>query len=118
MEFLIPIFITGFMAAVIIFFFYLSHKNKVAIQQTIQKSLDLGNPLTPELLDKLGTTQAPRVKDLKRGIVLGSIGLGCMFASLMINDPEGMVVFRVLGIFPLLVGAAFLLVWKLNRYND
>ncbi len=117
-EVFIPIVAMLASAAVLISFFYLSHRNKKAIQDTIRHSIDQGNPLTPEILEKLGTNHSPRVKDLRRGIVLAALGLAFMLAGLIVNDPDGTVGMMVSGMFPLMVGLGFLLVWKLNRYND
>jgi hypothetical protein len=33
-------------------------------------------------------------------------------------DEHAVIVFRSLSIFPIMVGAGFLLVWKLNRYDE
>ncbi len=105
-------------AGVLVAFFYLSYKSKRSVQDTIRKSLEQGSELTPELLDRLGTSHSPRVKDLRRGIVLAAIGIAFGIMGLVNSDPETTEGLVSVGMFPLLVGMAFLLVWKLNRYND
>jgi peptidoglycan/LPS O-acetylase OafA/YrhL len=117
-EAFIPIVALLAVAAVLISFFYLSHKNKKVIQDTIRHSIEQGNPLTPELLEKLATSHSPRVKDLRRGVVLASLGVAFMLAGLLVNDPDGTVGMMVAGMFPLMMGLGFLVVWKLNRYHD
>ncbi|WP_144391631.1 DUF6249 domain-containing protein [Pleionea sediminis] len=117
-EVVIPVAFILVTAVVVVTFLYLSHKNKMAIQETIRRSLDQGNSLTPELLEKLGTTPSPRVKDLRRGIVLAALGLAAILSGLVVNDSDGMIGFVIAGLFPLMMGSGFLLVWKLNRYND
>ncbi|NVK21069.1 MAG: hypothetical protein HWD86_00995 [Kangiellaceae bacterium] len=105
-------------ACVIVAFFYLSHKNKLATLDTIQKSVDSGQPLTPEMLDKISNVQPPRVKDLRRGVVLLALGLAGFVASFMFSHEEPQEAFRIISMLPLFVGAGFLLVWKMNRYKD
>lgn len=117
-EVLIPIITVLATAAVIITFLYLSHKGKTQIQETIRRSLDKGDALTPELLKSLGTSHSPSVKDLRRGVILSAVGVACFFAGLVANDTDAFTGFTIIGMFPLLVGIGFLLVWKLNRYND
>ncbi len=120
-EFWVPLIVFGSFAGVIISYFMYAHKNKVVIMKTIEKAVENGTNLTPELLEKLSnskTVQPPRVKDLRRGIVLASIGIAGFVASFMFSHPEPQEAFRILSMLPLFMGAGFLLVWKLNRYED
>ena len=117
-EALIPISAFIATALVIIVCLYVSHKNKTQIQETIRLSLDKGDALTPELLESLGTSGSARVKDLRRGVILAAIGVACILGGLIANDVDAFTGFSIIGMFPLLVGSGFLLVWKLNRYND
>ncbi|WP_223669518.1 DUF6249 domain-containing protein [Kangiella shandongensis] len=103
---------------VLIGFFYLSHKNKRIILDTIQKSIDSGNPLTPELLEQISNVQPPRVKDLRRGIVLLSIGVASFVAGLLFSDPDVSEAFKIIALLPGFIGIGFLIVWKMNRYKD
>ena len=109
--------IIGF-TVVLVTFFYLSHKNKSAIQETIKKSLDMGQELSPEILERLGTHHSPRVRDLRRGVVLMSLGVAGLVAGSMFVDPDDSMGFVAISMFPLFLGLGFLIVWKLNRYND
>lgn len=117
-EVIIPVSSFLMVTIIVVVFLYLSHKNKQAIQDTIRKSLDQGNALTPELLEKLGTTPSPRIRDLRRGVVLAAIGMAAILAGLVIDDKDATTGFIITGLFPLMMGVGFLLVWKMNRYND
>lgn len=114
----IPIILFICFTVVLVSYFYLSHKNKLSILGTIEKSIESGNPLTPEMLDKISKVTPARVKDLRRGIVLMALGLAAMVASFLFSHEDPAEVFRILSLLPLFVGAGFLLVWKLNRYAD
>lgn len=117
-EVLIPIVAFLSMAAVLISLFYLKYKSKIGVLKTIQKSIDSGTPLTPELLEKMSNVQPPRVKDLRRGVVLSALGLAILAASFFVSHSEPQEALRIISMLPLFVGAGFLLVWKLNRYKD
>ena len=96
-------------------FFYFNNKNRGAIMETVQKSMDTGSDLTPDLLAKLGAAINPKVRDMRRGIVLLSIGISCLLCSMFFTDVDVVSGIRAGSMFPLIMGLGFLLVWKLNR---
>jgi len=104
--------VTGFCA---IGFFYFNHKNRNAIMETVQKSMDTGSDLTPDLLAKLGAAINPKVRDMRRGIVLLSIGIAGLLCSMFFVDVDVVSGIRAGSMFPLMMGVGFLLVWKLNK---
>lgn len=95
-------------------YFYWNNRNRVAIMETVQKAMDNGKELTPELLIQLGAAVNPRARDLRRGIVILSIGVATLLCSLFFADPDVIAGLRAGSMFPLMMGAGFLLVWKLN----
>jgi len=104
--------ITGFC---IIGFFYFNHKSRNAIMETVQKSMDTGSDLTPDLLASLGAAINPKVRDMRRGIVLLAIGIASLLCSMFFADAEVVSGIRAGSMFPLMMGLGFLLVWKLNK---
>ena len=117
----VPFIVFSSMAVIIISFFYFSHKNKKATLHTIEKAVENGTNLTPELLEKLSNSKAARpakFKDMRRGVILVALGVAGLVASTMFSHEEPSEVFRILSMLPLFIGAGFLLVWKLNRYDD
>ena len=111
---IIPISIFASIAAVIISYFYWNHKNRHALMHTVQKSIESGNTITPELLTKLSSPMSPKLRDFRRGVVVFMIGVAGMISAFFIDDVELISAFRALSMFPLLVGAGFLIVWKVN----
>jgi len=89
-----------------------STKNKKEVQLTIRQLLDKGESITPELLEKLGTFKSQKIIDLRRGLTLVSIGLACIFAGLIFSEIR---IGLAIGMFPLLLGAAFFICWKTNQ---
>jgi len=92
-----------------------SNKNKKEVQLTIRQMLDKGESITPEILEKLGTFKSQKVIDLRRGLALGSIGLACIFSGVVLSE---MKVGLAVGIFPLLLGIAFYVCWKMNKDEE
>ncbi len=110
----VPVVGTICMAFILITYFILNSKNKADIQQTIREALDKGSELTPELIEKMNISRSPKVADLRRGIVLIALGIAAMLAGSISGDTEEMM---AIGMFPLLLGAGFLTVWKINKYE-
>ena len=104
--------VTGFCT---IAFFFFNHKNRDAIMNTVQKSMDTGSDMTPDLLAKLGAAINPKVRDMRRGVVLLSIGIAGLLCSMFFMDAEVVSGIRAGSVFPLMMGLGFLLVWKLNK---
>jgi len=104
--------ITGFC---IIGFFYFNHKNRNAIMETVQKSMDTGSDMTPDLLAKLGAAINPKIRDMRRGIVLLSLGIAGLMCSMFFAEADVISGIRAGSMFPLMMGLGFLLVWKLNK---
>ena len=104
--------VTGFCT---IGFFYFNHKNRDAIMMTVQKAMDTGSDLSQDLLAKLGAAINPKIRDMRRGIVLLSIGIACLLCSMFFTDIDVVSGIRAGSMFPLMMGLGFLLVWKLNK---
>lgn len=99
---------------ILVVYFILNSKNKADIQQTIRDALDKGSELTPELIEKMNISRSPKVADLRRGIVLIALAIATLLAGWMSGDFD---VAGPIGMFPLLLGAGFLTVWKINKYE-
>jgi hypothetical protein len=111
----VPITLFIVSGVVLIYFFHFNNKNRNAIMDTVQKSMETGSDLTPDLLAKLGAAINPRARDLRRGVVILSLGIAGFLASMFFSDPDILAGLRAGSMFPLLMGAGFLLVYRLNR---
>ena len=78
---------------------------------TIRLAIERGQPLPPELLDR----PAPRLpnRDRTRGLVLIAFGLGLWI--FLKASPQHAAGLASLGAIPILVGAALILSWALDR---
>jgi hypothetical protein len=98
--------------AVILYFGFSKTRMK---HRTIRMLVEKGQPIPPELLAP--PTPAVRQRsDMRRGIILGMIGIGIMLFLGAVNDWEDGA--WALGIIPALIGAGYLLVWKLDSKKD
>ena len=114
MQELIPITLFSVIGLMGTGYFYWNHKNRLAILDTVQKAIQGGSTLTPELLARLGAATDPRIRDLRRGVVLFFIGLAGLLASMFFDHPDVLSGIRAGSMLPLMMGLGFLLVWKLT----
>jgi hypothetical protein len=93
---------------------YFSFSKTRALHRTVQMMVEKGQEVPVALLNP-PPAQRQR-SDLRRGIVLVMIGLGLMIFFAAVNDWEGGA--WSLGIIPFLIGAGYLLVWKLDARKE
>ena len=80
-------------------------------QRTIRMMVEKGQPVPAELLAP-ATRGIRRRSDARRGVVWTMVGLGLMIWLAAVNDWEGGA--WSLGLIPFLIGAGYLIVWKLE----
>lgn len=122
-ENLIPIILFLAIAVIGVFFLHYRHKTRAQVQETIRSALGQGAQLTPELVQVLGEPAAPKNGDLRRGIILLSVGAALFLSGVIAvlfgqDDDGGGVFFMVISTFPLLVGLAYMLLWKFTRKSQ
>ena len=111
----IPIVLFIVLGFTVLGYFYWNYRNRVTIMSTVEKAMDQGQELTPELLVQLGAAGNPRIRDMRRGVVFLSLGVAGFLCSLFFTDQEVVNGIRAGTVFPLMLGLGFLLVWKLNK---
>ena len=116
----VPIVMFIAIAVVICVYFYLHHRTGEAVQKTVQTVITQGQELTPEILERLG--QPPkrkpadlRMADLRRGVVLISVGLGIAAFGVLVGEEDAMRPLLAIGTLPLLIGVAYLGLWKFGK---
>jgi hypothetical protein len=120
-EFVLPIVVvsllTVFGAPVLIvaLIMYFGFSKNRALHRTVRMMAEKGQPIPAALLAP--PTPAVRQRsDMRRGVILTMIGIGVMLFFAAVNDWEGGV--WTLGLIPFLIGAGYLLVWKLEGKKD
>ena len=97
--------------AAIMFFSYLKSRS---LHRTVRTMVEKGEPVPAALFAPPPVVRAR--SDMRRGIVLVMVGLGVMLFLAAVNDWEGGA--WAFGIIPFLIGAGYLLVWKLEGPKD
>lgn len=93
---------------------YFSFSKTRALHRTVRLMVEKGQPV-PEALLNPPPAQRQR-SDMRRGVVLVMVGLGLMLFLAAVNDWEGGA--WSIGLIPFLIGAGYLLVWKLEGRKD
>jgi len=93
---------------------YFSFSKTRALHRTVRMMVEKGQPV-PEALLNPPPAQRQR-SDIRRGVVLAMVGLGLMLFFAAVNDWEGGA--WSIGLIPFLIGAGYLLVWKLEGKKD
>ena len=94
----------------------LSYMKARSLHRTVREMVAKGQPVPRELLMGSRAAEAPPKSDMRRGIVLVMVGFGIMILLGALNDWEGGA--WALGVIPFLIGAGYLLVWKLEGKKD
>ena len=94
--------------AVIMYFGF--SRNRM-MHKTIRMMVEKGQSVPPALLAPPAPAQRQR-SDLRRGVVLGMIGIGIILFFGAVNDWENGA--WAIGVIPALIGVGYLLVWKLE----
>jgi len=97
--------------AVIMYFGF--SKNRM-MHRTVRMMVEKGQPV-PEALLNPPPAQRQR-SDMRRGVVLVMVGVGLMIFLAAVNDWGGGA--WSIGLIPFLIGAGYLLVWKLEGKKD
>lgn len=85
-----------------------------ALHATLRKLIESGQPLTPEMVEKLDGAPEPRTVDQRIGFVLIALALAVVLAGAL-NGSDDLRDLAAVSIFPLFVGAALLLRLRLSK---
>jgi phosphotransferase system glucose/maltose/N-acetylglucosamine-specific IIC component len=108
----IPIIGVICIAAMFMTFSVLNARNQREVQKTLRTALERGTPLTAELVAQMNTNRPSPKTDLKRGIIIMSIGVAAVFAGVISG---AFTEFATVATFPFFMGLGFLIVWKLDQ---
>jgi hypothetical protein len=84
------------------------------VQQTVRAALERGDPMTSQLLDRLVQPPEPKRNDLRRGVLAVGLGIGLAVFGFIVGDADAVRPMIAVGLVPLLLGAAYLVLWRLD----
>jgi hypothetical protein len=107
----------GFPVAIVAIIMFSSWAKSRSLQRTVRMMVEKGQPVPPELFASPAGSVIRPWYDLRRGIVLLSVGFGLMmFFGLTAGWDEGV---WALGLIPGLIGLGYILAWRLaNRHGN
>lgn len=91
-------------------FLYAGHRKRRLQRDMVSDFLTSGQQVPAEVWNGLAGEVTPR-SNLHKGMVLIGLGLGILLAFWLVGQPN----FAYLGLIPLFVGLAQVLIWKLER---
>jgi hypothetical protein len=107
---LVPLGFFVSLGVTVVFALFLRHRKDAERQQTLRLMIEKGVTIPPDLI----TPPERRRSDLRRGVVLLALGAGLSLMLAMIDTGDAGGVWSI-GLIPGLVGAGYLLVWKLEN---
>ena len=93
---------------------YFSFSRSRALHKTVRMMVEKGQPVPEALLNPPPVVR--QRSDLRRGIILLSVGAGLMVLLGALNDWEGGV--WSVGFIPFIIGLGYLLVWRLDVHKE
>ena len=100
------------------------HRKTQEIQITLRAMIEKGHQLSPELLKSLGNNvTSSRAKDLRRGVILVSIGISISLISLFIFIAESAITDGILFLINIstvfiVLGLTYIGFWKFMSSSD
>jgi hypothetical protein len=111
---IVPVALFLAIAATFVARYFFTLRARQETHKTVRLALERGEALTPELLDRLGEPPAPKRNDLRRGTVMVCIGLGLAAFGLVLGEPDAIRPMIAIGLVPLLLGLAHLILWRVG----
>ena len=113
-DILVPIFIFGAIAAMVIAPFYFRSRDREKLLETVRTAYDRGHPVPPELIAAMQAKQTPvrpsPERDLRAGIIWLAVGLGVAIFGVLLSFEEDDAIYPLLGVasIPGMVGLALI----------
>lgn len=114
-DLLMPLIFFGTVLAIVVCSLYFSHKNRVEKYRLIDKLLERGDALSPEMLESIGKTIDPGEKASPNNrfgaaVMQVMIGIGLAVFFWALTSYTGAPYFLIaIGVFPFVVGVARLI---------
>jgi hypothetical protein len=115
---LVPIVVILAVAVTYCMKYFFAYRARRDAQASIQTALERGQALTPEILDRLvhpgDQPRTTRNTDLRRGVIGIMLGIGLGAIGLVVGDSHTIRVMLGIGLVPLLVGMAYVALWRFD----
>ena len=95
-------------------FFYYRFRARQELQLTVRAAIDSGQTLSVDVLEEITSALHPKKNDLRKGMVYVALALAFLMFGFFVPDEEASMIMAGLAAFPLFVGLAYLVLWRLN----
>ena len=111
---LVPLGLFAAITIILSFAFWSKYRARSEMQATIRKSIEQGQELSPEIVDRLAHPQAGKDKDLRLALIWLALAIGLALCGFFIPEPSGHVFQACLAgaAFPLCIGIAYVIMWR------
>lgn len=116
----VPIAMFAAMTIIISLFFWFRFRARSEMQNTIRAAIEKGQELTPELVESLGKPQQPsKDKDLRLSLIWFAVAFGIAAFGSAVGaaeaEEEVFLIMSGIAAMPLLIGIAYLIMWKFTE---
>ena len=91
------------------------YRAKRDLQETIRTAIEKGEGLSPELIENLVNTPVSPQRDLRRGVISVVVAVAIALFALFLNEGDAFGPLMGIAMFPLSIGAGFLLMHRFGR---
>jgi hypothetical protein len=113
----IPIFVALSIMGLFIGFFHYNSRTKRSLHTAVEKALEKGEKLTPELLKTLQTPSSGKYGDFRKGVLWLAVGAALALLGIL-NPGEHGHNAAYFAFFPVFIGIGYIVIWKLNPEKD
>lgn len=114
----IPIVFAIILGLVLWAHFHFRYKTQAKAQETIRAALEKGHELTPELLERIAGPKPDGDRDLRRGFIAIALGIAFALLGFMVDEEDAIKPLIGVGMFPFLIGVAYLAMWRFGKHPD
>ena len=91
------------------------YRAKRDLQETIRTAIEKGEGLSPELIENLVNPPVSPKRDLRRGVISVVVAIAIALFALFLNEGDAFGPLMGIAMFPLSIGAGFLLMHRFGR---
>lgn len=116
-EVIVPVVLFVALVGAIWLFSHYNYKKRLTTHETLRLSIDKGQDLSPDLIEKMSYLSDPVKADLRRGVLLIAFGLAFITLGLIVPHDEPEAIRGIVGIsaFPMVLGLAYLALWRFSH---
>lgn len=116
-EILVPIFLFAAIVAIIWLYSHYNFKKRNSAHETLRLAVEKGQQVSPELVERMSAMNDPVKSDLRRGVLLIAFGIAFIILGGILphDEPEAMRGIIAVSSFPVVLGLAYLGLWRFSH---